>query len=192
MIECASMERENVIAKHDILKHEAHEKIVQPFLKDAFKEGAHKIKPKHISADQWFKQLMTGVVYNDKGSSATLEELAEKDGVPYQTISLRNKSFLRNLWNNCSRDIQEQYRLNELLSALKPWSQKSKERASVSKGGASLIIREQVRNGVTDVKKISENTGISASAIIALRGRTLKGWGVNVSRKNRSRKETLK
>ena len=63
------MERESAILKHKT--------VVQPFIKDAFKEGAHRIKPRHIPQDQWARQIMIGVVYNDSGSTATHEELAK-------------------------------------------------------------------------------------------------------------------
>ena len=180
------MERENVI-----LKHEMHQKIVQPFLKEAFKEGAHRIKPKRKSKDQWFRQIMIGVVYNDIGSSATVEELANRHGAFKQSISDSNKFFLRNLWKNSSPKVQDRYPLNEILTARKPLSQRSKERTSLRKGGSSLKIRRQFENGVRDIDTISKNTGILKTNIASAISTTLKDWGVIVPTKYRQNKELL-
>lgn len=176
------MERESAVLKHGT--------VVQPFIKDAFKEGAHRIKPK-TSQNRWFRQMMIGVVYNDIGSTATLEELADKHRTFRQSIALSNKIFLRNLWNNSSSQIQERYPLNEVLSARKPLSQRSRERFSEVQGGTSLRIREQVESGVADPDKISLNTGISKENARKAASGTLKGWGINVPRERASYKEAL-
>lgn len=88
------MEKERFISKH--------EAIVQPFLEDAFKEGAHRkmlngIMSTKARERQQFRQLIIGVVYNDTGSTATLEELADKYGTFRQSISDSNRRFLTNL-----------------------------------------------------------------------------------------------
>ena len=168
-----------------------HRDVVQPFLKDAFKEGAHRIKPKKTKRDQWFRQIMIGVVYNDIGSTATEEELADKYGTFRQSISDSNKFFLGNLWNNSSPTLQDRYPLNEVLTARKPWGQPSRERFSAVRGGASLRIKEQVESEVTDPDKISENTGISKQKIRQAATRTLKSWGIDVPRENASYIEIL-
>lgn len=121
---CDDMEREIARSKH--------EAVVQPFLLAAFKEGAHRIKPKYPSQDVWSRQIMIGVVYNDKGSTATIEELGAKYGAFKQSISKSNKSFLINLWNNSSQELQERCRIYDLLDTRKPWSRRSKERRSLS------------------------------------------------------------
>lgn len=168
------MERESAFLKHG--------EVVQPFLKDAFKEGVHRTKPKTggLSQDRWSRQKMIGVVYNDIGSSATYEELADKYGTFRQSIADSNKSFLRNLWNNGSPELKEQYPLNEILGARKPLSQASRERRSASLGGVSLRIKEQVKSGVTDINSISENTGIPRQEIRRATRGVLKDWGINL------------
>lgn len=178
------MERESRLSKREF--------ILQPFLKDAFKEGAHRIKPRKLSKDWWFRQIMIGVVYNDKGSSATVEELADKYRVTRQDISVLNKSFLRNVWNNSSPELKERYPLEEILTVRKPLSQRSREKISARQGGVSLRIKEQVEKGVIDIDKISENIGISKKTIIHTRSTTLKDWGVDIPRKNLSYKEILR
>lgn len=177
------MERENAILRHTT--------IVQPFIKDAFEEGAHRIKPKHTLQDRWDRQIMIGVVYNDNGSTATLGELADKYSTFRQCIGESNKSFLRNLWNNSSPELQDRYPLSEILSARKPLSQRSRERRSLNLGGTSLRIKAQVEGGVTDIQKISENTGLSRRAIVVLANTTLKEWGVNIPRKTTSNRAIL-
>lgn len=178
------MERER-----DISKHEA---IVQPFIKGAFKEGAHRIKPKYLSENHWNRQIMIGVVYNDVGSTAAVGELGEKNGNTRQNISLLNKSFLKNLWNNCSPELQERHRLDEILAVRKPLSQISRERHSAVRGGRSLRIKEQVESGETNVEAISANTGISKGRIMNSR-KLLKDWriNINVPREKSSYKESL-
>lgn len=177
------MERERAISKH--------EAIVQPFIKDAFKEGAHRKMLKHTPKDRWLRQMMIGVIYNDIGSRATYEELAGERGTFRQSIATSNKILLRNLWNNCPPEIQEKYPLVEVLAARKPWSQRSREESSRKHGGTSLKIKVQVGIGITDIGKISKNTGIPKRTIVADRT-TLKGWGVNVPREIASYKEVLK
>lgn len=177
------MERERDISRHEV--------IVQPFIKDAFKEGAHRIKPKYTKRDQWFRQIMIGVVYNDTGSSATAEELADKYGAFKQSIACSNKSFLENLWNNSSPELQDRYHLNEILTVRKPRSQRSRERQSESLGGAGLRIKKELGESITDIDTISRNTGIPVGRISNFRGR-LREWGVNVPRKLASYKEALK
>lgn len=183
------MERESAIAKQEASKHKT---IVQPFIKYAFKEGAHRIRPKYLSESQWNKQVMIGVVYNDIGSTATIEELGDKYGKTHQNISLLNKSFLRNLWNNCKPELQERYPLDEILTVRKPLSQRSKERLSALRGGKSLEIKKQVESGATNVDEISANTGILKGRIMESR-KLLKHWGINinVSREQSSYKEPL-
>ena len=182
------MEREGAILKQEASKHES---IVQPFLKDAFRQGAHRIRPKYLSQALWFRQIMIGVVYNDIGSTATYEELGDKYGVTLQRILRINKRFLRNLWHNCPPKIQEQYSLEELLSVRKPRSQRSREKRSASGGGRSLAIKAQAEAGVTDINKISKNTGIPVRNIVRAR-EVLKNWGIDVPRKWVSYKDALR
>lgn len=170
------MERESTVLRHKDLRHK---EIVQPFIKDAFKEGAHRIKPKRILQDEWLRQIMIGVVYNDIGSTATIEEVAGEHGAFRQSIADSNKRFLRNLWNNGSPELKDRYPLEEILTAGKPLSQRSRERRSEVGGGRSVKIKAQVESGVTDVGKISKNTGMSRQEIRAA-GRILKEWGVNL------------
>ena len=170
------MERESAISKSAISKHET---IVKPFLKEAFKEGTHRIRPPRVSEPQWLRRIMIGVVYNDIGSSATLQELADENGVSRQRIGQINDDFLKNLHNSCSPELQGRYFLDELLTARKPWSQKSKDKASESQKIVSLKIKAQIEAGVTDREKISNNTGISRSIIRGLARTTLRGWGIS-------------
>jgi len=168
------MERESAISKSAISKHET---IVKPFLKDAFKEGAHRIKPKSLSEGQWLRQIMIGVVYN--GSFPTLQDLADMCTLNKGYISSINKKFLIRLYNNLSPELQARYDLDEILVARKPWSQRSREKMSASMGGTSLKIKAQIEAGVTDREKISNNTGISRSIIRGLACTTLRGWGIS-------------
>lgn len=166
------MEREKAISNHGT--------IVQPFLKDAFKEGAHRKMLQHTLQDPRFRQLMIGVVYNDVGSTATLEELADKYGAFKQSIADSNKRFLSNLWNNSSPTLQDRYSLNEILTARKPLSQRSREKLSLVGGGRSLKIREQVARGVTDIDQIGENTGIPRKEIKRAASGVLKDRRINL------------
>lgn len=192
MIEYASMERESIISKH---KNSSYEAIVMPFLRDAIQEGAHKIKPESLSEDRWSRQRNIGGIYI--GSPAIYKDLTKLAGlyrVPPElrtvTTELREvtteqirqifKSFLINLWNNCSPELQEQYTLNDILTARKPWSQKSRERSSASQGGASLKIKAQVESGITDIDNISTNTEISKQVVRKLARGTLKDWGISI------------
>ena len=188
------MEREGAIFRLETSRLETskHESIVQPFLKAAFRQGAHRIRPTHVSQDEWLRQIMIGVVYNDIGSTATVEELGEKHGYSKQWIAASNKSFLRNLWNNSFLELQNRYPLNEVLSARKPLSQRSREKQSASKGGVSLAVKTQVEAGVTDMYEISENTGIPVSKIShARKNRVLENLGIDVSIKLPQHREVL-
>ena len=169
MVEVPVMERERAISKH--------EAIVQPFLKDAFKEGAQRINPEHISEDQWFRQIMIGVIYN--GSFPTLQDLADMYGFNRGHISFINKKFLERLYNNSSPEVQARYDLGQILAVRRPCSQKSKEKMSASNGGTSLRIRAQIEAGVRDRAEISDNTGISRPIIRGLARTTLRGWGIS-------------
>jgi len=176
------MEREGTILKQETSRHEL---VVQPFLKEAFKEGAHRTRPKYNPREDWFRQIMIGVVYNDRGSLATLQELADRYGIWKQSAAESNKAFLRNLWNNSSPELQNRYPLNEVLSARKPIGQKSRDRLSAAMGGASLRIRAQIKNGVTSIDEICNNTNLSRETVIR-RLRTLKSWGISVPKENSS------
>jgi len=99
---------------------------------------------------------MIGVVYNDIGSPATYEELVDEHDIYKQSARDINKRFLANLWNNSSPELQGKYPLSEILTARKPRSQRSRERHSLSMGGVSLRIKDQVENGVTDRDMISK------------------------------------
>jgi len=179
------MERERAVLNH--------RDVVQPFLKDAFKEGAHRIKPKgpRPTQNEWFRQIMIGVVYNDIGSTATLEELAHEYGTFKQSIAATNKSFLTNLWNNSSSEIREEYPLIKILRARKPWSQESRERKSLGQGGLSVEIAKEVEKGVTDPGEISEITGIPKKKIQTAARTTLEVWKMNIPRRHASYRKDL-
>jgi len=49
VVEYASMERESTVLNH--------REIVQPFIIAAFKEGAHRIKPRRTPQDQCFREI---------------------------------------------------------------------------------------------------------------------------------------
>lgn len=119
---------------------------------------------------------MVGVVYN--GSFLTLQDLADMFGFNRGYMSSINKKFLIRLYNDSSPELQVRYDLDEILSARKPWSQRSREKMSASMGGTSLKIKAQIEAGVTDREKISNNTGISRPVIRGLARTTLKGWGI--------------
>lgn len=177
------MERESAVLKHRT--------VVQPFIKDAFKEGAHKIKPKWTSEDGWSRQKMIGVVYNDIGSTATLEELAVKYDIFKQHVSEINKIFLRNLYNNGSPELKDRYLLSEILTARKPRSQRSRERESLNRGGTSLRIKAQVESGARDIDTINKNTGIPKKIIRTRANKALKDWGIDIPRKYASYRGVL-
>ena len=87
------------------------------------------------------------------------------------------------MWNNSSSELQGKYPLNDILTARKsrkPWSQESRERSSLSQGGASLKIKQQVESGITDINEISKNTGLSKRVIATSARFVLREWGVVV------------
>jgi hypothetical protein len=104
-----------------------------------------------------------------------------------------NVACLSNLWNNSSPELQERYAFNEILTARKPLSQRSKEKHSKNQGGKSLKVKEQVESGVRDVGEISKNTGIPEEETRRSIALLVEKWGIdtNISRDHPSHKKFL-
>ncbi len=176
------MERERVIS--------AHARIVQPFLKEAFKEGAHRIKPEHLTEDQWIRRKQIGILYGL--TPADLEDLKSAYGLnSRERVRQIYRDCLTDFWNNGSKEVQERHSLEDVLAARKPWSQKSRDKKSLSQGGVSFKIKEQVENGATSIKQINANTGIPEKKISRYLSTKLKDLRENVSRKRVSYREVL-
>lgn len=152
-----------------------HREVVQPFLKDAFKEGSHRKRTKYAPNPRWNRQILIGVVYNDIGSSATMDELAQKHGNSKQSISKSNKNFLTNLWENSSPELKDKYSLHEILGAVKQESRISGVRRSLARGGITIGIRNRLASGQS-IQQIREEGNYSSAQIRSARN-TLKRWG---------------
>ena len=162
----------------------------QAFFETAIAEGAH------------FKIPETGIVKNkwEEYVNVTAVHLLNPDTSLRDEGKIFNKSkervrqtvgkTIRGLWQNVTPNVKTKFPIESFVFA-KPQTQETRERISSSRGGESLRIKEQVEAGVTDIKKISENTGISVRKITNLRSLALKTWGIDVPRIRASHKESL-
>lgn len=182
------MERESFLSRHETTSK--HETIVVAFLKEAILEGAHLKTPPGLSEDQWIRQRNIGGAYHGS-PSATLKDVGERYGITEERVRQISYAFLTNLWNNVSKEKKDRHPLNELRTARKTRSQRSREIYSARHGGISLRIKEELEKGITDINTININTGIPI--VIILRSRyTLKRWGIDLPRKRHLYEETLR
>ena len=149
----------------------AHE-VTYRFLQAAITEGAHlKVPPilaqkSDLDPDRaWARwRNMVGIYYS---TDLTLAEIGHLYGFGAKNKRERVrqiiKNFLRRLWENCSGELQDQYRLSAIIQA-KPLTEKTLDRYSFVQGGARLAVLPLFNNGKT-VEEIVDLTHLSEVSV---------------------------
>ncbi|MDO8621365.1 MAG: hypothetical protein Q7R31_03775 [Candidatus Levybacteria bacterium] len=159
------------------------------FIETAMAEGAHNNpspKSKKITRDGWDRELDIGLLYN-VGPETTAGSIGFLYGLTRERIGKISRQFIIDLHSNCSLETQDKFPLRR-ISFDKPLLQVSREKRSLSRGGISLRIKQEIESGVNDLATIAQNLGLSEREI-SMHGRVLRGWGIILPRKTVSVRE---
>ncbi len=155
-------------------------KKTKEFLKVAIEEGAFVIpkaeKDTRLGATLAREHNILGTFYMSDAFQGEVGTIYK--GVTRQAIQQVLGRGMRRVWDSCSPQIQEAFPFEDLPLS-KPKSLRAREQASRSKGGIIIQIRDQIKQGITDIDEISRQTGLAKNTIRARRG-VLAGWGVTL------------
>ncbi|KKQ36732.1 MAG: hypothetical protein US55_C0055G0002 [Candidatus Levybacteria bacterium GW2011_GWC2_37_7] len=149
------------------------------WIETAMAEGAHNQPPKgaHFTQERWDRAVDIGLLVN-MGPETTGQSVADLFHVGKQEIWRINKNFLTYLHRNCSQEIRSRFPL-EAMPLDKPLPQILKDKRSLTRRGLLVRIKEELNNGVRNVRKIAENLGVSVSAVSSER-QILKEQSINL------------